>query len=366
MNELVSVLNSNDESDRVYAAHDIARSNDPQMAEDLVKALEKEEQQVVKDAIVYALKSIPCIMIYERLFALFSSPDAFLRNQAVAIFGSEGNNAVPYLVSKLDHTNHEIRKLILDSLFEIGNSDAVLAIRAYIHDDAMNVKIAAVEYLGRLNDMDSVPELVEVFKTNTEAMLRSSILETLLAIGDAKAIKDVLDLIHPKDTLTMVEPPVYLPQLIDLVCKSGNKEDVMKVLKTLGNNSLFADNIVAGLFTALYRYPDLLLDNVITLNLLDLLMNKNVRDDVRMMIAEIVSNSTYATFFTEKDFLMYGQKLITEPALVIGGLKLLNACTSREALDCIRNELNKTENIELKMLYEDLLNGSLKDIYKQD
>lgn len=365
MNELLQALKSEDETDRLYAAHDIAKTQDAQTALPLLLCLEKETSQVVKDAIVYALKSIPCASVYDKLFALYSSSEAYLRNQAVTIFGSAGNEAVPYLSSKLDHTNQEVRKLILDALFKIGSCDAVLAIRAYIHDKAQNVKIAAVEYLGELNDKESIPELISLFKSDSEAMLRSSILDTLSIIGDAQAIKTVVDMIRSSNIITAAEMPVYLPHLIDLVCKSGDQDDVVVILKTVGTNVMFADDIVAGILFALRRHSTILLDRKICDIMLNLLMRDEVRDDVRLMIAEILGNKIHPNVLTSEEHFVNGKELLRNPALIIGGLNLLKVCGSEEAYSCIREELDKTNNVELKSLYEDLLNGTLKKIHPE-
>ena len=362
MNELLLALKSEDETDRLYAAHDIAKTQDAKAALPLLLCLEKESSQVVKDAIVSTLKLIPCTSVYDKLFDLFSSPEAFLRNQMVTIFGCEGNDAVPYLTSKLDHTNQEVRKLILDALFKIGSSDALLAIRAYIHDKSQNVKITAVEYLGELDDKESVPELISLFKSDSEAMLRSSILDTLSLIGDAQAIKTVVDLIRSGGVISAAEMPVYLPHLIDLVCKSGDQDDVIVILKTVGSDVLFADDLIAGMLLALRRHSTILLDRKICDILLQLLIRDEVRDDVRLMIAEILGNKMHPNVLTSQELYVNGKELLRNPALIIGGLNLLMVCGSEEAYSCIREELYKTNNIELKSLYEDLLNGTLKKI----
>ncbi|MCP4110113.1 MAG: hypothetical protein GY749_32095 [Desulfobacteraceae bacterium] len=103
MDELLKQLNSIDEAERIYAAQDIAETNDPGMAAYLIERLPVEESQAVKDAIVFALKTLPCSRIYTNLFELFSSPDPYLRNSTIDLFGSEGNDATDFLSSNMNH-----------------------------------------------------------------------------------------------------------------------------------------------------------------------------------------------------------------------------------------------------------------------
>jgi HEAT repeat protein len=151
MENLIKALNSEDEVERIYAAQDIAESEKPELAEFLLKRLSLEESQAVKDAIIFALGNLSCSRIYPMIFRLFRSPDAYLRNAAIGIFGSEGKNAVSFLASHLNHSDREVRKLILDALFATGVPDAARAIRKCLYDSSLNVRITAAEYLGRMD-----------------------------------------------------------------------------------------------------------------------------------------------------------------------------------------------------------------------
>ncbi len=362
MNELFKALTSEDETDRLYAAHDLASAGDASASLPLLACLERELSQVVKDALVFALKSIPCTEAFEKLFALFSSPEAYLRNQAVAIFGAAGKDAVPYLASHRDHTNREVRKLILDALFEIGSRDAVLAIRAYIHDDAQNVKIAAVEYLGRLNDSESVPELIELFKDASEPMLRSSILDALVIIGNTAALETVKELLQSSVTGAPSAVPADLPHRINLVCRCGDRDEIVDALQKAGDNPIFADDIIAGLLLALRRYSDILLDATMCTLAINLLMSEEAGEDARLKIAELIGNKIYPNALGAENIFAAGNDLVDISALTIGGLTLLKACGTDEAFGRIRQVLDGTDNTELKALYEDLLSGALPAI----
>ena len=198
--ELRKKLNHPDEAERIYAVHDIMDNNITELLPDLVEKLVTEESIAVKNAIVEALKNMDISSIYEILFELFSSPDAYLRNAAVEIFASslDKEGAVAFLASKLDHANKEVRKLILDSLVEIGTLSAIMAIRASLYDSSKNVQITAAEYLGKLKDKESLQELIELFKKDSEPMLRVSILHALREIKEGFKIKDIIKMVLPE------------------------------------------------------------------------------------------------------------------------------------------------------------------------
>ena len=187
-----------DEGERLYAVEDIAEGGMPESVPSLAVALKAETSQVVRDALLFALKRLDCSNAYPLIFDLFRSEDAYLRNAAVSIFGAGGDDAVAYLTSRLDEADREVRKLILDALMETGLPDAVFAIRAELHDAAPNVRITAVEYLGRLQDAESVEEMLALFRTDPEPMLRASIMEALSSIGNVSAIKEAISFLMPE------------------------------------------------------------------------------------------------------------------------------------------------------------------------
>jgi len=256
--ELRKKLNHPDEAERIYAVHDIMDNNITELLPDLVKKLVNDESIAVKNAIVEALKNIDISSIYERLFELFSSPDAYLRNAAVEIFASSSDKegAVAFLASKLDHANKEVRKLILDSLVELGTSSAIMAIRASLYDSSKNVQITAAEYLGKLKDKESLPELIELFKKDPEPMLRVSILHALREIKEGFKIKDIIKMILPKKKVTE-ENIIFLPELMKLVADLGEKEDIIYLLEIVKYDSAYAYDLIDFLIKICQRFPEL-------------------------------------------------------------------------------------------------------------
>ena len=256
--ELRKKLNHPDEAERIYAVHDIMDNNITELLPDLVKKLVNDESIAVKNAIVEALKNIDISSIYERLFELFSSPDAYLRNAAVEIFASSSDKegAVAFLASKLDHANKEVRKLILDSLVELGTPSAIMAIRASLYDSSKNVQITAAEYLGKLKDKESLQELIELFKKDSEPMLRVSILHALREIKEGFKIKDIIKMVLPEKKVTE-ENIIFLPELMKLVADLGEKDDIIYLLEIVKYDSAYAYDLIDFLIKICQRFPEL-------------------------------------------------------------------------------------------------------------
>ena len=256
--ELRKKLNHSDEAERIYTVHDIMDNNITELLPDLVKKLVTEESIAVKNAIVEALKNMDISSIYEILFELFSSPDAYLRNAAVEIFASSSDKegVVAFLASKLDHANKEVRKLILDSLVEIGTPSAVMAIRASLYDSSKNVQITAAEYLGKLKDKESLQELIELFKKDSEPMLRVSILHALREIKEGFKIKDIIKMVLPEKKV-IEENIIFLPELMKLVADLGEKEDIIYLLEIIKYDSAYAYDLIDFLIKICQKFPEL-------------------------------------------------------------------------------------------------------------
>ncbi|QTA88034.1 HEAT repeat domain-containing protein [Desulfonema magnum] len=256
MNELLKALNSFEEVERIYAAQDIAETKRPDMTVYLLNRLLLEESHAVRDAIVFALKNLPCSEIYDMLFKLFHSPDAYLRNAAIGIFGSEGNEALAFLISYMDHADGEVRKLILDALFATSVPRAIEAIRQAIDDSFVNVQITAVEYLGHLEDNESADKMIKLFQKKTEPMLRIAILEFFYMVGSKTDIMKIFSFLAPDDNFNSIDP-LYLPQLINLSAKSGDADMICKILDSITHIEIYAEDIIHAIEQANRQFKDI-------------------------------------------------------------------------------------------------------------
>jgi HEAT repeat protein len=253
--KFIKELNNPDEVRRIYAAQDIAETGNSELSLHLLNKLPAEESQAVRDALVFALRTLPCSGIYENIFKLFRSPDAYLRNAAIDIFGSEGHAAIPFLTSHLNHADREVRKLILDALFSIGAPDAIQAIRSALRDPSVNVRITAVEYLGRLEDKESAKEMVNLLQEETEPMLKIGILESLSLIADREDILNVFSILIPNLDFSRADS-LYLPCMIRLSGKIGDPEIIAGLGESIPNLEMYAEDILHAIEQAAAQFKD--------------------------------------------------------------------------------------------------------------
>ncbi len=290
MEDLIKALNSPDEVDRIYAAQDIAETKNSGHVVHLLERLSVEKSQAANDAIVFALKNLSCSGNYDMLFKLFCSPEPYLRNADIGIFGSEKGEALSFLSSHLNHADGEVRKLILDALFATGDSGIVEVIRQSLHDPSVNVRITAAEYLGRMGDRDSVNELIRMFQKESEPMLRTSVLDSLLLIGELQDIINFFSITAPDGDFTKTEP-LYLPQIINLAVKTGDAIIICKVLDTIPDIGIYSEDIIHALdqaerkFKGLCRHADIL-------NIIEKIMEKTTDKELHALCRELVGSNS--------------------------------------------------------------------------
>lgn len=257
MQKLIDALNSSDESERIYAAQDMAETHNPDFADYLIGRLAIEPSQGVKDAIVFALRTLPCSGIFDRLFDLLRSPDAYLRNAVIDIFGDQGKNAVSFLAPQLNHQDGEVRKLILDALFATGDPESLHAIRLCLKDNSVNVRITAIEYLGRLEDKQSADKLIELFRENDEPMLRIAVLESLTLIGDPTNIREIFSILAPNNDFQHTDL-FYLPQMLRLSVGLNDAALFAEITEKIANINLYAEDILDAIESASKQNQDFL------------------------------------------------------------------------------------------------------------
>lgn len=353
MNELIQKLNSNDESERIYAAQDIGETKNPAMADALLKRLLIESSQLVKDAIVFSLMNMPCHQIFDGLFNLFSSTDAFLRNAAVSIFGAMKNEATPFLTYHLDHANREVRKLILDALYAIGTPEAIQAIRAGLYDTAVNVQITAVEYLGILEDTKSTGELIRLLDRKNEPMLRCAILESLACIGESGTIQRVMEVLAQNDNINSIDP-IYIPGVIKLAAQAGDLNFICKVFEEIDDLTTFADDIIRAVSETRRRFDNILEECCIVEMIISMIKNTHLHEKVRYSAVEIVLTAD-KDILTDAELFSLGNELIAEPSMIYAGVRVLDRSNHPEAKKIMFDIIKTTKDEELRSLCEELL-----------
>lgn len=288
--QLISALNDKDESERLYSTEDISDSGETELSVELISRLKIETSEVVKNSILSALQRMEHPSAYLELFKLFSAEDAFLRNSAVSIFGSYREEAVTFLSSYLDHSNKEVRKLILDSLVGIANNhsntrESVSEIlRAYLHDPEINVVITAVEYIGELGDVSSIDDLSELFLRNTEPMLAFTILDVILKIGNKEDLEKALTNLFQNnfsntDTFDM-------PQMLRFLAQSGRKEDFLVLINDLTDISYYSEVLLISI-DWLVKMEGFQTSTVLDI-LIKILKEENLKEDLRYICVRLL------------------------------------------------------------------------------
>jgi hypothetical protein len=352
MKNLLQALESQKEAERIYAIQDIVELKEPDFARPLLNRLKIEKSQAVKDSIKFCLKNMSCTKIYTELFELFHSMDAFQRNAAVELFGSEGGAAVAFLASHLNEKDKEVRKLILDALYATKSSDAINAIRSGLRDPSENVKIAAVEYLGLLSDRDSSDDLLEMLEFDDEPMLKITILESLLNIGDNKKLKEALSILISDGDIKNIDL-LYLPQILTLLVKTDNKEPICILLDSLEDIEIYADDIIRAFRKNKDSITGILRNESLLAKILDIIKNILIRPDVRHAAVDLLLETKLVS---QQALYNLGIELMKEEAMLLGSIRLLEASGAHQGLENIKTIMETTSDVELQVLCEDIIN----------
>lgn len=364
MKNIIDILNKGNEAERSYAVQDIGKKCDPEMSLPLIQRLMVEDSQLLKDAIVFTLMKMPCYRIYDNLFKMFDSPDAFLRNSAVSIFGSEKGEVIAFLTSHLNHANREIRKLILDSLYLTGTSEAILAIRAGLHDPSINVQITAAEYLGMLEDQASADDLIELLEKNDEPMLCFAILEALSCIGDKDSISRVISVLGSVDDINTIEP-IYIPGVIRMAAKSGDLDFICKVFETIDDISSYADDIMRAVGETKRRFENILEECCILDMTKTMLMDTELRENIRHNAAEILLGDE-KELLDKKELFVLGNDLVSQASMIYPGVRFLARSENPSALIKIKKIMAENKDEELRSLCEELIENLSDGISSED
>lgn len=352
MDDIIKMLDHEDEDQRYYAVQEVVDSNIDDKAIHLINRLIVEESEFIRDSIVSSLKSVDCSTAYNLIFEMFTSDDAFIRNCAVSIFGYGNEGSVSFLESKVNHSDREVRKLVLDSLFNIGSKEAIAAIRKAFDDPAPNVKITAVEYLGRLNDAESVSHMIELFNKDKEPMLRSSILDSLCTVGSSEQIKLLLDGIDINEE----EYKVYIPQIILLTSTVGAIEDVTAIINSLPDTSLYAEDIVAAVDKISTRVEGVCSSGIFVNKIVEIIKDQSLHTDVRVQAGECIL-SRDSSFFDNGFLYELGRTLVEDKDdMIYTGVSFLSKSKDKKAGELIQSIMESTEDEDLRGICADIIN----------
>jgi len=174
-----------DESEdvRAMAAEDAGYDDLAEAIAPLCERLPLESSRSVRQTIMAALQRMTHQEVIEQALSLLSNEDVFVRNSAVALLQSRGNAALGGLAAYFDNADADIRKLVLDSVSAIGGDEAERLLALGLEDTDINVKIAAVEYLGERGSDNQVPAIAALFEDAQDPMLLAAAAAALSVLG---------------------------------------------------------------------------------------------------------------------------------------------------------------------------------------
>lgn len=152
--------------------------------ESLLTALGDESWRVRKEAVEVLLAARPGQNEINQLIQLMRDEDnAGLRNSTAEVLAGLGQQVVPFLLAYREDPDHDLRKLVVDTMGIVGGNEAIAGLTASLHDTDMNVAAAAAEGLGAVGTSEVVPELLKMLELNTNDFLNFNILAAMASIG---------------------------------------------------------------------------------------------------------------------------------------------------------------------------------------
>jgi len=303
MNKLYKKLQSADESERIYAIDDMTENMNDEVFENFLERLKIESSQLVKDKLVMHMEAALAEQkvgggsVFARVFALYLAHNAYLRSSAIQIL-SAGNNAVAkFLSANYADSNADVRKLIVDTLAEIGNDIAKKAIRKALYDKDINVRITAIEHLGNLKDIDSAPQLISMLQSSEKEMLSMSVCASIEQISNTQYMIEAINILLPDKNIDNING-LYFSSVLSLIAKCWEKQELLEVLKTQrikNNYENYQVEMVNFLTTANARFPELINENIVIYTIVELLKAENMDDKMPFIALSLLENSNNQT-----------------------------------------------------------------------
>ncbi len=174
-----------EERARAFAAEDAGFDDQPQDVEPLFDRLRVEPSRFVRDAIVTALCRMTMDGVAARAVELLQTEDAYLRSAGVTLLQSRRQDVILCLERAYPSADADVRKFLLDTASGITDERADRFLLLALGDEDVNVRIAAVEYLGERANPAFRGAFEALARTASEPMLISALLSALQPVGDA-------------------------------------------------------------------------------------------------------------------------------------------------------------------------------------
>ena len=226
--ELFLLLRSKDAGERLNAVDLLADLSSDESIAGIVMALE-DTDGAVRELASDSLAQMRGDTLTALLSEFLSSENIRTRNLAAEILVRIGSEAVIELIQYVKHTDHDVRKFVVDTLGLIGDSRAVESICEALWDENVNVVCSAAEALGLIASADTVEALIAVSDKIIEA--RPQALEALGRIGEDTAVDYLCERLSDEERL-------YVYTSVEALGRIGSAKCLPHLLDLLNHNSL--------------------------------------------------------------------------------------------------------------------------------
>ncbi|MDQ8204709.1 HEAT repeat domain-containing protein [Pelagicoccus sp. SDUM812003] len=306
LNTLLKGLKHEDETERIYAAEDLAHLQDDTAIDPLIKQFERDDSIAVREAINQALLTFDSPLLVERVCDWLYSGAAATRNAAVRLLQSKGERNCSFLESLYSsERDADIRKFIVDAAMMFSPQNCCRFMAMGLEDEDINVRIAAVEYAGQRQLLELEDHILRLLKAEQEPMLVSSILESLSNFDSPKAF----EAIKARFSELREEEGFYLPWIARLYGAHGQEKDLDYLIALLETCPGQVDGVLSeGISRLLQRFPDLplpdclhpwyealfeqSLDDCAIDNALDLLVKRSQTPQARQLLTGALNSSS--------------------------------------------------------------------------
>ncbi len=192
--EMLSQLREDDPALRRQAARMLGESGNPKAIPDLVRALE-DSHRGFQEAAMDALVAIGGAETIRELSRLVAGGKVYARNAAIEILEKIGREAPELLMHLFQDGNDTIRIIAANIFGNLHAEEAVPSVIDLLSDNNPNVRCAALNALGNIGDRESLPSIRE-YMEDPEEWVRFSCIQALGNLQDHASLPALLNLLE--------------------------------------------------------------------------------------------------------------------------------------------------------------------------
>lgn len=214
----------------------------------LIKDLVTEKERHRQERISQKIMSFKNEHTAELIAELFYSDDAYIRNMAIEMLVSLGEQALPILGVKLSDRDRNIRKFSLDALKLIkGKLSCEIALTA-LGDQDENVVEAVLEVISEQSYQEATGKLLNVFESTESIWIMNALIRTFEQLGVQKISEVLLVKIRSLLNATAVEKNILMNTYVRALGVIGSFGDIDSILNDYSQNYVIEKkNVLLGL-----------------------------------------------------------------------------------------------------------------------